>query len=229
MARDDGHHAGSVGEAIADEVGNRVLAELAQVRRKEQCEEHVPSGPAHQVHGTAVSEERDQSGHGDERCRRHPVGGDGGAVGDGGNAGPGHVVVLGVLGPAADGDTDVEAERDDDPEQGPTQGPHQCALPCLGPTLTEVAFLVDAVGFVEFLHPPDVDADQDHEGVDGALLAHPEAEWDVPQLHLVQHVDEQRARSEANREPDGQQDGHQAQVGPPIIPSILWTHAGDPL
>ena len=46
---DDGHDAGGLRVvAITDELGHRELAELAQVRCEQHCEQHVAAGPAHQ-------------------------------------------------------------------------------------------------------------------------------------------------------------------------------------
>jgi hypothetical protein len=56
-------------EALADELRHREFAELAQVGREQQGQQHVTAGPAHQVDGGIVAQERDQAGHRDKRGR----------------------------------------------------------------------------------------------------------------------------------------------------------------
>jgi hypothetical protein len=51
--RDDARRVGV--EAVTDELRHRELAELAQVRRQQQRQEHVAAGPAHEKHGAAVA------------------------------------------------------------------------------------------------------------------------------------------------------------------------------
>ena len=98
----------------ADEVRHRELAELAQVRREQQGEDHVAAGPAHEVHGAVVAHEGDDAGHGDERGGAHPVGRGGHAVGDRVHVAAGDVELAGGGGPGPDGDADVEREGEPD-------------------------------------------------------------------------------------------------------------------
>ncbi len=97
--------------ARAQEVRDRVGAELAEVRPQEHGEEQVAPRPAHHVPQSEEPLGRDQAGHGDERGRRHPVRAGGHAVVDGGDTAPGDVVLVGVGRAGEDADEDVDGER----------------------------------------------------------------------------------------------------------------------
>src|SRR5690606_28716574 len=107
--------------AVTDEVGDGVLAELAQVRREEKGEQHIPTGPSHEEDraGVAVVGEGDDAGHRDERRGAHPVGRDRGTVGRSGDATASDVEAGGVGDAAPVGDEDVEAEGQSYEDQGP--------------------------------------------------------------------------------------------------------------
>ena len=107
--------------AVTDEVRQRVLAELAQVRRQQQRQQHVAAGPPHEedAAGVPVVGQADDAGQGDERRGAHPVRGDGGAVGRRRDAAAGDVEAGGVGHPAGVGDVDVDAEGDDREDQRP--------------------------------------------------------------------------------------------------------------
>ena len=121
--RDDARSLGVV--ALADELGDRVLAELAQVRREEQRQQHVAARPAHQVDRAVVAEERDQSRHRDERRGRHPVRGGRHAVGDRVDVLARDVEVPRALGLRPERDADVEREGGPDDQVGQRGEVHQ--------------------------------------------------------------------------------------------------------
>ena len=61
------HHAGTLGvKTVANELRDRELAKLAQVRCQQHGQQHVAAGPAHQEQAAAVTHVGDQAGHGDE-------------------------------------------------------------------------------------------------------------------------------------------------------------------
>ena len=103
---------------VADEFRNRELAELAQIRRKQQGQQDVTPGPAHQVLRALKTEKRDQACHRDERCSRHPVGGSGHAVDNRVYALAGDIKVAGTDGTRPDRDADIDRERSADKEIG---------------------------------------------------------------------------------------------------------------
>ena len=96
--------------ARAEEVGNRELPELAQVRREEQRDQAVAAGPAHDEREAAEAGEVERSGHADERRGAHPVGAGRHAVEERGHAPSRDVVFGGVGGAAHDADAGVQAD-----------------------------------------------------------------------------------------------------------------------
>ena len=94
--------------ASAQEVGNRELAELAQIWRQKQGHQTVAAGPAHDERQTAVAGEVERSGHADERRRAHPVGPGGHAVVDRGHAPTSDVVLGRVRRAAHDADAGIQ-------------------------------------------------------------------------------------------------------------------------
>ena len=60
-----------------------------------------------------------------------------------------------------------------------------------------------------------IDEDQDHEGVDRALLSDPEAERELPDRVLVQPLDPPHTASKRHDEPDRQENEDQALVSAP--------------
>jgi hypothetical protein len=110
--------------AVADEIRHGELAELAQVGREQERQQHVAAGPADQIHGARVAHERDHAGHGNERRRTHPVRAGCHAVEDGGHALAGHVKALGARHPRVNRDADVNREGDPDDDEGPATDVH---------------------------------------------------------------------------------------------------------
>ena len=98
-------------EARAEKVGNRELAELAQVRRQEQRDQAIAAGPAHDEREAAEAGQVQRSGHPDERRGAHPVRAGRHAVEYRRDAPAGDVVLGGVGGAAHDPDAGVEAHR----------------------------------------------------------------------------------------------------------------------
>ncbi len=96
--------------ACAEEVGNRELAELAQVRREEQRDQAVAAGPAHDEREAAEAGQVERSGHADERRGAHPVRAGGHAVEQRGYAPTGDVVLGGVGRPAHHADAGVKTD-----------------------------------------------------------------------------------------------------------------------
>ena len=68
--------------SLADEIRHRKLAELAQIRRKQERKQNITAGPAHQVHRCVIAAEGDNPRHRDKRRGAHPVGGGRHAVRD---------------------------------------------------------------------------------------------------------------------------------------------------
>ncbi len=102
--------------ARAEEVRNRELAELAQVRREEQRHQAVAAGPAHDEREAEIAREVQRAGHADERGRAHPVGAGRHAVEQRRHA-PARDVVLRDVGGAAD-DADAGVQRDGGEQEG---------------------------------------------------------------------------------------------------------------
>ena len=99
--------------AGAEEVGDRELTKLAQVRRQKQRHQAVASRPAHDEGQTAVAGEVQRAGHADEGRRAHPVCAGGHAVVDGRHAAASHVVLGRIVGAAHDADAGVQGHRGD--------------------------------------------------------------------------------------------------------------------
>ena len=99
---------------VAQEIGNRVGAELAQIRRQQQRHQTVPAGPADDIRQPAVALQVQGAGQADERRGRHPVGGGRHAVVERRDAPPGNVVLERVGGSANDADV---ASRNSTPIQ----------------------------------------------------------------------------------------------------------------
>ncbi|MNC04411.1 hypothetical protein D3C75_518490 [compost metagenome] len=110
QADDSGKARTTAVEAITDEVRYGELAELAQVGRQQHGQQHVTTGPAHQVDRSGVAASRDDTGHGDEGRCGHPVGRSGHTVGYRVHAATGDVELLGRSGACPDCDTEVESE-----------------------------------------------------------------------------------------------------------------------
>ena len=113
--------------SVPDEVGHGELAELAQVRREQDRQQHVPARPAHEVDGAVVPEEADQPRHAEERGGAHPVRGGRHPVGERRHAGPRDVELARGGRARADGDEDVEAERQPHDQEGPVLDGHWSA------------------------------------------------------------------------------------------------------
>ena len=105
--------------AFADKIGYGVLAKLAQVRRQQQREQHVASGPAHEIHRAVLAHERHEAGHGDERGCAHPAGRRGHAVGHRADAAASHVKLAGCPRPRPPADADIQREGQADDDEGP--------------------------------------------------------------------------------------------------------------
>src|SRR5690606_26245311 len=60
-------------ETVTDEIRHSKLAELAQVRRQQHRQQYIATGPAHQVDRGGVTTGSDDTCHGNEGCRGHPV------------------------------------------------------------------------------------------------------------------------------------------------------------
>src|SRR5690606_13892151 len=82
--------------ASTDELRHRIPAELAQIGGETHRQQHVTTRPAHQIHTTVVTGERDDTRHGDERGGRHPVSPGGHPVADGMNAFAGDIILDGT-------------------------------------------------------------------------------------------------------------------------------------
>ncbi len=127
-AGDGRHHADHPREiavvARGQEVGDRVLAELAQVGRDQQGHQHEAAGPAEDVGEAAIPAQVQRAGHADERRRGHPVRPRGHAVVQGRHAAPGHVVLGRIGGARQDADAGVEHDGPDQ-EQEADPAPRQ--------------------------------------------------------------------------------------------------------
>merc|ERR1712159_67127 len=150
--------------SIPDELRNRKLTELPQVRSQQHGQQDVATGPAHKERGVGIATGRDQTSHGDKRSGRHPVSTDCGAVGDRMHTTARNVEIAGTAGLGPDSDGDVEEER------APYEHNVDCKLAHLSLLLMHAEFFVDLV------HAPCIVKDQNNEGKDGALLGKPEAQ-----------------------------------------------------
>ncbi len=97
--------------ACAEEVRNRELPELAQVRREEQRDQAIAAGPSHDECEAAEARQVQRAGHADERRRAHPVRAGGHAVEQRRNAPAGNVVLGRVGGAAHDADAGIQPDR----------------------------------------------------------------------------------------------------------------------
>ena len=104
-------------ETVADEFRHGELAELAQIGRQQQGQQHVAARPAHQVGRVVIAREGDQTRHRDEGRGRHPVGGRRHAVHDRSDAAVGGIELGRGFRPAIDGDADIQRERGADDQQ----------------------------------------------------------------------------------------------------------------
>jgi hypothetical protein len=109
---------------IADEVRYREFAKITQIRGYQQCQQHVATGPAHQVYRAIAPHEGNDAGHGDERSCTHPIGGCGHTVGQRRHMRTGDVELAGRGGACPDGDTDVHQEGKTHAEVGPDLQTH---------------------------------------------------------------------------------------------------------
>ncbi len=117
---DDGYPGGDQAHAVrvvavAEELGDGVLAEAAQVGGDQAQQQNIAAGPADDVAQTEPPLEVEQAGYAHEGGRRHPVGGDGRSVAQFADAASGHPVAggFGDLGEEADADVDAQ-QRDHD-------------------------------------------------------------------------------------------------------------------
>ena len=100
--------------ARAEEVGHGELAELAQVRREQDTDQHVAAGPAEHVAERIVAAEIEAARHRDERRRAHPVGAGGHAVVQRRHLAAGDVVFRQVHRARQDADIGVDADGQED-------------------------------------------------------------------------------------------------------------------
>jgi hypothetical protein len=172
-------------EPVAHEVGHGELAELPEVGRQQQREQHVPAGPAHEVDRPKVAGERDDARHPDERRGGHPVGPGRHPVGERGHALARDVELAGGPGPRPDRDADIEREADAHEQEGPAldiepdrgERAAVCHRVHLSPPAARAA--------IEPVHEHDVHRDEHEEDVDRALLGEPEAELRLADAELV--------------------------------------------
>ncbi|MCU0990727.1 MAG: hypothetical protein MUE63_14400 [Xanthomonadales bacterium] len=99
--------------ARPEEVGNRVLAEPAQVGREEQGHQHEAAGPADDEGQPLVAAEVHRPRQADERGGAHPVGAGGHAVEERRHPAPRDVVLGDVGGAAEHADERVQRDRGD--------------------------------------------------------------------------------------------------------------------
>ncbi len=57
--------------------------------------------------------------------------------------------------------------------------------------------------FIQPVHQPDVDKDQNNENVNSTLLRKPESQAETAYLNLIQLIDEKDAEDKGNYKPDG--------------------------
>ena len=105
---------------LADEVGHRELAELAQIGCQQQGQQHIAARPAHEIDRAVIARKGDDARHGDERGCAHPVGRRRHAVGDRMHAAAGDIELAGGPGTRPDGNADIkrEAGADEDVDKG---------------------------------------------------------------------------------------------------------------
>jgi hypothetical protein len=96
--------------ARPEEVRDRELAELAQVRRQQEGHQAVAAGPAENEGQTVKALQVKTTSHADERGGRHPVRAGRHAVEDGRHTSPRHVVLGDVCRPAHDADAGIKRD-----------------------------------------------------------------------------------------------------------------------
>ena len=96
--------------ARAEEVGDRELAELAQVGREEQRHQAVTTGPAHDKRQPVITGKEQRAGHADEGGRAHPVRAGGHAVEEGWHTASRDVILGHLCGAAHDADAGIQAD-----------------------------------------------------------------------------------------------------------------------
>ena len=95
------------------EVGNRIGAELAQIRTDQDRHQHEAAGPAEHPGDAVIAEQEQRAGHADERCRRHPVGAGRHAVIEGRHAPAGDVIFGNLRRARRHADDGVNREREE--------------------------------------------------------------------------------------------------------------------
>lgn len=76
---------------------------------------------------------------------------------------------------------------------------------------------VHIVFFIQFVHPIDINKNQDYEDIDGPLLGKPKAQFESANLYVVQCIGEEDATAIGNQKPYREKNSQIAQVGFPII------------
>ena len=95
---------------ITDKIRNGKFAKLSQVRRQQHGQQYIAPRPAHQVHRGVITRVGNNTGHGNKRCCRHPVGGSGGAIGHRRHPATRHIKFLGRSGSRPDRDADIQGK-----------------------------------------------------------------------------------------------------------------------
>ena len=184
---DNSHDTGSLRvEAVTDEFRHGELAELTQVRRKQQCQQHVAAGPAHQERRVVVTGKGDKASHRNERCSRHPVSSRRHTVGDRVNTTPSGVEFRSRARTGPDCDADVKCEARTHKQQVDRKLIHLFLAPL---------FFVYAVVTVEFVHAHCVVEDQNQEDDDRTLLCEPETKIGSADGDAGKHRAQQNAES----------------------------------
>ena len=61
---DNGHQARGAGAvAVANKIRHGVVSEFAEIRREQEGEQYVATGPAHQIHAAGITHRRNQASH----------------------------------------------------------------------------------------------------------------------------------------------------------------------
>ena len=107
--------------AVGQDVGQRVLADVAAGLGDHQQHRDVGDQPAHRVHEAVVAVQRDQAGDAEERCRAEVVAGDRPAVLQTGDTTAGRVEVGRRLHPLGGEEGDEHRHPDDRREDGEGQ------------------------------------------------------------------------------------------------------------
>ena len=169
---------------FSDKLRDGELAKLAQVRRKQQRQQNVTTGPAHEVHRTVIAEKCDEACHRDKRCCAHPVGGGRHAVCDRRDALTGNIKVTGVMRARPDGDAYIEHEAQSD---------HDPCQPLKTHERTSV--FMDVMFAINAIHTPGVKENQQYEDIDRSLLREPEAELESAEANGVELLDKKDAEA----------------------------------